>query len=80
MDKFWDYLGPNGVGKSTIFNLITGSGQTCLWFNIKFDGTRCNKISNLFERTIKFKIGYVALSMVVFLADLTLLENLKCVG
>ena len=46
--QIFGMLGPNGVGKSTIFNLITGlinpnSGK------IKINRSRCNKLSNLFK-------------------------------
>ena len=32
-DKFLECLGPNGVGKSTIFNLITGLIKPKKWKN-----------------------------------------------
>ena len=70
-------LGPNGVGKSTIFNLITGlikpdygsiiiNGENVLNYPIS-------------ERTIKFKIGYVP-QYGGYFHDLTLMENLKAVS
>ena len=70
-------LGPNGVGKSTIFNLITGlikpnfgsiiiGGENVLDYPIS-------------ERTIKFKIGYVP-QYGGYFHDLTLMENLKAVS
>jgi len=70
-------LGPNGVGKSTIFNLITGL--------IKPDYGSIilnSKIANdypIYLRTKKFKIGYVPQHGGYF-HNLTLLENLKAIG
>ena len=70
-------LGPNGVGKSTIFNLITGL--------IKPDyGSIVINNENVLnypisERTTKFKIGYVP-QYGGYFHDLTLLENLKAVS
>ena len=70
-------LGPNGVGKSTLFNLIIGllkpdfgsiivNGENVLDYPIS-------------ERTKKFKIGYVPQHGGYF-HDLTLLDNLKAVS
>ncbi len=70
-------LGPNGVGKSTLFNLIIGllkpdfgsiivNGENVLDYPIS-------------ERTKKFKIGYVP-QYGGYFHDLTLLENLKAVS
>ena len=70
-------LGPNGVGKSTIFNLITGLFQPD-YGSIFFNGTNATKYP-IYERTIKFKLGYVPQVGGTF-SDLTLHENLKCVG
>jgi len=70
-------LGPNGVGKSTIFNLITGLIKPA-YGSIFFYGTNATKYP-IYERTIKFKIGYCP-QYGGFFSDLTLLENLKCVG
>jgi lipopolysaccharide export system ATP-binding protein len=70
-------LGPNGVGKSTIFNLITGlikPGYGSIIIN--------SKVVNqypIYLRTKKFKIGYVPQHGGYF-HDLTLLENLKAIG
>ena len=55
--QIFGMLGPNGVGKSTIFNLITGlvspkSGQ------IKIAGENVLNYPT-FLRTKKFKVGYV---------------------
>ena len=70
-------LGPNGVGKSTIFNLITGlikpdSGK------IKFDGIDVIDYP-IYLRTTKFKIGYVP-QYGGYFGDLTLFENLKAIA
>ena len=70
-------LGPNGVGKSTIFNLITGLIKPA-YGSILFYGTNATKYP-IYERTIKFKIGFCP-QYGGFFSDLTLLENLKCVG
>jgi len=70
-------LGPNGVGKSTLFNLIIGlikpdfgsiiiNGENVLNYPIA-------------ERTKKFKIGYVP-QYGGYFHDLTLLDNLKAVS
>ena len=66
-------LGPNGVGKSTIFNLITGlispeNGK------IKIAGEDAPVIICL--RTKKFKVGYVP-QYGGFFNDLTLIDNLR---
>ena len=70
-------LGPNGVGKSTIFNLIIGlinqkSGK------IKIEG---EDVSNypIYLRTRKFKVGYVP-QYGGFFNDLTLHDNLKAIS
>ena len=70
-------LGPNGVGKSTIFNLITGL--------IKPDYGSIiinSKIVNdypIYFRTTKFKIGYVP-QYGGYFHDLTLMENLNAIA
>ena len=75
--EIFGMLGPNGVGKSTIFNLITGlvnpkNGK------IKINGEEVNKYP-VYLRTKKFKIGYVP-QYGGFFGDLTLLDNLKAIG
>ena len=50
-------LGPNGVGKSTIFNLITGLIKPD-YGKIKFEGIDVVNYP-IYLRTTKFKIGYV---------------------
>ncbi len=70
-------LGPNGVGKSTIFNIITGllkpnhgsimiSGEDVVNYPIA-------------SRSKKFKIGYVP-QYGGYFHDLTLIDNLKAIG
>ena len=70
-------LGPNGVGKSTIFNLITGLIKPD-YGKINFNGTVVNNYP-IYLRTTKFKIGYVP-QHGGFFQDLTLLENLTAIG
>ena len=70
-------LGPNGVGKSTIFNIITGLIQPD-YGKIIIN----SKIANdypIYLRTTKFKIGYVP-QYGGYFHDLTLLENLNAIG
>jgi len=75
--EIFGMLGPNGVGKSTIFNLVTGL--------IKPDNGDIvikEEIVNeypIFLRTAKFKIGYVP-QYGGYFYDLTLYENLKAVA
>ena len=70
-------LGPNGVGKSTIFNIITGllkpnhgtvmiGGENVIDYPIA-------------SRSKKFKIGYVP-QYGGYFHDLTLLDNLRAIG
>ena len=70
-------LGPNGVGKSTIFNLITGLIKPA-YGSISFNGINATNYP-IYERTKKFKIGFCP-QYGGFFSDLTLYENLKCVG
>ena len=70
-------LGPNGVGKSTIFNLITGLIKPNFG-SVYFNDTDATNYP-IYERTTKFKIGYCP-QYGGFFSDLTLLENLKCIG
>ncbi len=75
--EIFGMLGPNGVGKSTIFNLITGlinpkSGK------IKIDGKEVNEYP-VYLRTKQFKIGYVP-QYGGYFGDLTLLDNLRAIG
>ena len=70
-------LGPNGVGKSTIFNLITGLIKPN-YGKIKFNGIDVVDYP-IYLRTTKFKIGYVP-QYGGYLSDLSLFENLKAIG
>ncbi len=70
-------LGPNGVGKSTIFNLITGLISPD-YGSIFIDSELVNKYP-IYQRTIKFKIGFVP-QHGGFFHDLTVFENLKAIA
>ena len=75
--QIFGMLGPNGVGKSTIFNLITGlinpgSGK------IKIAGQNVNNYP-IYLRTKKFKVGFVP-QYGGFFNDLTLNDNLKAIS
>ena len=70
-------LGPNGVGKSTIFNLITGLISPD-YGSIFIDTELVNKYP-IYQRTIKFKIGFVP-QHGGFFHDLTVFENLKAIA
>tara|TARA_B100000902_G_scaffold394681_1_gene451502 strand:- start:582 stop:1358 length:777 start_codon:yes stop_codon:yes gene_type:complete len=70
-------LGPNGVGKSTIFNLITGLIKPN-YGSIKIDSKTVNDFP-IYLRSKKFKIGYVP-QYGGFFHDLTLIENLKAIS
>ena len=70
-------LGPNGVGKSTIFNLITGLIKPD-YGKIKFDGVDVIDYP-IYLRTTKFKICYVP-QYGGYFSDLTLLDNLKAIA
>ena len=70
-------LGPNGVGKSTIFNLITGL-LTPDFGSIIINSEIVNKYP-IFQRTLKYKIGFVP-QHGGFFHDLTVYENLKAIA
>jgi len=75
--QIFGMLGPNGVGKSTIFNLITGliapkHGK------IKINDEDVSKYP-VYLRTQKFKVGYVP-QYGGFFNDLTLYDNLKAIS
>ena len=75
--QIFGMLGPNGVGKSTIFNLITGlispgSGR------IKISGQDVTDYP-VYLRTKSFKVGYVP-QYGGYFNDLTLHENLKAIS
>ena len=70
-------LGPNGVGKSTIFHIITGL-KSSSYGKILINGVDCTNIP-IYERASKFKLGYVP-QYGGFIQDLSLLDNLKLVA
>ena len=75
--QIFGMLGPNGVGKSTIFNLITGlispkSGK------ILIEGNDVTKYP-IYLRSKKFRVGYVP-QYGGYFNDLTLLDNLKSIS
>ena len=70
-------LGANGVGKSTIFNLITGLISPDFG-SIIIDSNLVNKYP-IYERTLKFSIGFVPQHGGYF-HDLTVYENLKAIA
>ena len=75
--QIFGMLGPNGVGKSTIFNLITGlvipnNGKIKI---LDQDVTNYP----IYLRTKKFKVGYVP-QYGGFFNDLTLHDNLKAIS
>ncbi len=75
--QIFGMLGPNGVGKSTIFNLITGlispdSGQ------IKINEEEVTNYP-IYFRTKKFKVGYVP-QYGGYFNELTLHDNLKAIS
>ena len=75
--QIFGMLGPNGVGKSTIFNLITGllnpqGGK------IKIAGEDATQYP-IYLRTKKFKVGYVP-QYGGYFNDLSLYDNLKAIS
>ncbi len=70
-------LGPNGVGKSTIFNLITGLKDPN-YGEIYIDGIKSTNLP-INERFTKFKLGLVP-QHGGLIHDLTLIDNLKLVS
>ncbi len=75
--QIFGMLGPNGVGKSTIFNLITGlvsprSGK------ILINGHDATKYP-IYLRTKKFNVGYVP-QYGGYFNDLSLHDNLKAIS
>jgi lipopolysaccharide export system ATP-binding protein len=75
--QIFGMLGPNGVGKSTIFNLITGligpkNGK------IIIEGEDVTEYP-IYLRSKKFKVGYVP-QYGGYFNDLTLIDNLKAIS
>ena len=70
-------LGPNGVGKTTIFNLITGLISPDFG-SISINSEIVNKYP-IYQRTLKFKIGFVPQHGGYF-HDMTVFENLKAIA
>ncbi len=75
--QIFGMLGPNGVGKSTIFNLVTGlispdSGHIKIYQE---------EVTNypIYLRTKKFKVGYVP-QYGGYFNELTLHDNLKAIS
>ena len=75
--EIFGMLGPNGVGKSTIFNLITGL-VTPQNGKIKIGGVKVNDYP-IYLRAKKFKVGYVP-QYGGYFNDLSLLDNLKAIS
>ena len=75
--QIFGMLGPNGVGKSTIFNLITGL------INPDSGHIKINQedVTNypIYLRTKKFKVGYVP-QYGGYVNELTLHDNLKAIS
>ena len=75
--QIFGMLGPNGVGKSTIFNLITGLISPDRG-KIQITGQDVTNYP-VYLRTKKFKVGYVP-QYGGFFNDLTLHDNLKAIS
>tara|TARA_A100001234_G_C12615104_1_gene381262 strand:+ start:133 stop:909 length:777 start_codon:yes stop_codon:yes gene_type:complete len=75
--QIFGMLGPNGVGKSTIFNLITGLINPDRG-KIKIANQDVNDYP-VYLRTKKFKVGYVP-QYGGYFNDLTLHDNLRAIS
>ena len=70
-------LGPNGVGKSTIFNLIIGLLSPD-YGSVIINSEKINNFP-INQRALKFKIGFVP-QIGGYFHDLTVYENLKAIA
>ena len=75
--QIFGMLGPNGVGKSTIFNLITGLINP-KHGKILINGQDTSQFP-VYLRTRKFKVGYVP-QYGGYFNDMTLNDNLKAIS
>ena len=75
--QIFGMLGPNGVGKSTIFNLITGLIAP-KYGKILINGHDATNFP-IYLRTKKFKVGYVP-QYGGYFNDLSLYDNLKAIS
>ncbi len=75
--QIFGMLGPNGVGKSTIFNLITGLISP-KFGKIFINGHDATKFP-IYLRTKQFKVGYVP-QYGGYFNDLSLYDNLKAIS
>ncbi len=70
-------LGPNGVGKSTIFNIIVGLVKPD-YGDIFIDKTKVNNIP-IYKRALDYKVSIVPQAGGIF-SDLTCYQNLKAIS
>tara|TARA_B100001063_G_scaffold88062_1_gene81904 strand:- start:1456 stop:2232 length:777 start_codon:yes stop_codon:yes gene_type:complete len=70
-------LGPNGVGKTTLFNIITGLISPDFG-SIIINSDKVNSYP-IYERTLKYKLGFVP-QHGGFFHDLTVYQNLKAIA
>ena len=75
--EIFGMLGPNGVGKSTIFNLLVGLINPNSGI-IKINNSEVNKYP-VYLRTKKFKTSYCP-QYGGFFGDLSLIDNLKAIS
>ena len=75
--QIFGMLGPNGVGKSTIFNIITGLIKPTAGI-IKISNEVVNEFP-VYLRTKKFKVGFVP-QYGGYFNDLSLHDNLKAIS
>ena len=75
--QIFGMLGPNGVGKSTLFNLLTGLIKPKTG-KIKINGEDVTDYP-VYLRTKKFKVGYVP-QYGGYFNDLSLQDNLKAIA